>query len=453
MSIENYRYSVLYKLSVILKINSSLNNEGYINLQIPNSDIVSIAMIHNYDEATFPIIRLRIYTDLTNMLYLTEDPDDINVSITMNGNVYRMNDSDDKSPTPVAGAENIDIHLKGYIENKNIPTSIMDKYDNGSKRENDLNDTRKVPIELYCYDDKLLHFMRSRAQAIYKDMTIQSIVEAMFRNQGIVNIDICPFNNQKKYNQILIPNLNITDSLAFFESMYGIYQYGGHIYGDVDKFYITSSDTEHNEYHNTLPIFVESYKNNSDMGGMRKVDSLYRMNTKAENVSILTETDVERIMHAEIVNAVDVGSYDNRSGWNTNSALAYKLYPDLEKEIKSIAEDTKSEDGSIQKYLKVLSEKFCIPDILHKSKNENIAYTVLARVYEKMTRIDVSGVGFDIGKMKINTRYNLVFDTPIRGRDVNQLYRATYATHVFTNLSSDLFIAQTTMNLCNNSHF
>ena len=73
-----------------------------------------------------------------------------------------------------------------------------------------------------------------------------------------------------------------------------------------------------------------------------------------------------------------------------------------------------------------------------------------ARISERITRVDVSGVGFHIGKLKINSRYNLIFESPIRGMSINQFYRATTVSHVISNLSSDLFVAQTTMNLCSN---
>lgn len=439
MNIENYRYSVLYKTNVILKVNSSINNEGYKNIKLPSSDIVSISIINNYDTATFPIIRLRIYTELENVLYLTEDPDDIHVSITMCGNVYRMTNNDTKTTTPVAPAENIEMSLKGYIENKNIPVSVMDNYDNGIKKSGNLNELKKVPIEIFCYDDKLIHFMRSRTKAIYKDMTIQSIVETIFRNQGILDLYIDPFDNQDKYSQVLIPNLNINDTLSFFESMYGMYWYGAQIYGDIDKFYITNSmSLTYSD--KILPIFVENYKNNSDMGGMRKINTMYQMNIKSENISIISETDIEKIMNAELINSVNVNTHTKYT------AEATKLFPNIEKEI---IESVKQNKNKSDVYMK-MTEKYSIPDILHKSQNKAVAYTTLARIYERLTRVDISGVGFDVGKMKIKTRYNLVFDSGVRGIDMNQSYRATYINHIFTNLDSDLFIAQTTMNLCNN---
>jgi hypothetical protein len=100
--------------------------------------------------------------------------------------------------------------------------------------------------------------------------------------------------------------------------------------------------------------------------------------------------------------------------------------------------------------MRTLRDKISVPDLLHKTKNKYIAETYNARVSERITKIDISGVGFDIGKLKINSRYNLIFESPIRGMNMNQLYRATTVSHVISNLDSNLFIAQTVMNLCSN---
>ena len=124
-----------------------------------------------------------------------------------------------------------------------------------------------------------------------------------------------------------------------------------------------------------------------------------------------------------------------------------KLFPD------TMTDDASRINSStdVNKYIKILRDKkITVPDILHKSMNNYVAEMYNARVSERITRIDISGVGFDIGKMKINSRYNLIFESPIRGMSINQFYRASSTSHVISNLSSDLFIAQTVMNLCSN---
>ena len=73
-----------------------------------------------------------------------------------------------------------------------------------------------------------------------------------------------------------------------------------------------------------------------------------------------------------------------------------------------------------------------------------------ARISERITRIDVSCVGFDIGRIDIRSAFNILFDSPIRGMSMNKSYRPMNAVHVLTNLDANHFIAQTTMSICSN---
>ena len=408
------KYSALYKMSISLIVNDETIN-------IASSDIVTMTMIHNYDTMTFPIIRVRLYSDITIMQKLTEAPNDIYIRGNLDGGIYQMND-EEKSPTIISPIKNIPFHLKVYIENKNIPTSSMDQYVEGAKKNSSLNENVKVPIELYCYDDYSIHYLRQKVPSIYKDISILSVIEDFFRRNGITEYQIDPLINQIKYDQILIPNLNISQALSFFDDRYGLYQKGAQIYGDVDKIYLC--DTDVNNKTTPLPIYVDSYKNNTDMGGMKKMSGKYHMETMAKNVSVISETDIERTLNSQNIVAINVNDLGVDTGQLSN------LY-----DIKGID---------------ITSDKITVPDILHKTNNPYLTTTRIARVDENVTRVDLSGVGFDIGKLKINSRYNLIFESPIRGVSMNKYYRASYACHVLSNLDSNLFIAQTTMNLCNN---
>lgn len=412
---DTNRYSVLYKTNIALVINKKDI------IKISSSDIVSISIVNNYDTMTYPIIRLRLYSDISLIEKISENYNDIYVRGNLDGGVYRMND-DDKTPVLISPTKGISIKMKAYIENKNTPTSSMDQYEDGIKKNNDLNENVKVPIELYCYDDSLIHNMKQKSQSIYKSMSLTSIIEDMFRRSEILQYEIDPLDNQNKFNQVLIPNLNILKSLSFLETNYGLHKKGSQIFGDIDKFYLCSMDVNNNT--KPLPIYVDSYKSNSDMGGMRRFSNNFNMNIKASNVSVMSQTDIERIMNSQEMVVVDL----NNLRVDTNRLQ--KLYA-----VHGVDKT---------------SENISTPNILHKTKNEYITDFNIARINEKITRVDVSGVGFDISKMKINTRYNLIFESPIRGMSMNEYYRPTYACHVLSNLDSDLFVSQTTMNLCSN---
>ena len=416
-------YSVLYVP------NLALTSPSW-NHVIKQSDIVSITIIHQYDVKTFPIFRLRLYSDIDVIQHLTNDPDNISLTGSLDGNVYRMSTEDDSSPVVVSGATNLQFELKIYLENKNIPTTIMDQFENGIKKESDLNVNMKVPIELYGYDANLPYLMKRVCNSVYQDMTIQSVIEDIYQRGDIKSLHIDALDQQTRFDQILIPNLSVSQAMVFFESYYGLHEKGTQVYGDFDHImYISNTDCRKMLDNTCLPIYVEDIKNNSDMGGLKSIDDKYFMSTMATNVSVITETDIEKQLQSLHIGAINV----NTDAITT--ATLDKLYD--EEYIKSYL-------SSEQNYLRDL------PNILHKHINPYLPSMIGARIQEKITKVDVSGVGFDIGAMKIDSRYNLLFDTPIRGMDMNAMYRATYVTHTLTPMSAEYMVAQTTMNLCTN---
>ena len=142
------------------------------------------------------------------------------------------------------------------------------------------------------------------------------------------------------------------------------------------------------------------------------------MTTPASSVVVKSETDIERVLNSQLV--TDINSMD----LSKNTDELNELF----------------ENSNI--------EKIYTPDIIHKTKNKYIANTITQRIKENITQIDVSGTGFNLFKMNISTRYNLAFDQPIRGTKINKKYRPRKIIHVLTNVGSNIFEIQTTMNLC-----
>ena len=410
---SNDRYSVMYNTNMSLTVADSEV------IDISSSDIVSIAFIHNYDTMTFPIIRVRLYCDISIIQKMTSHPNDIYVRCNMDGGIYKFTE-DKTSPILVKPVKNIPFQLKAYIENKNIATSEFDRFDHGELKESDLNKNIKVPIEIYCYNNRLVHMMKQKTQSVYKEMSIQYVVESILRESSISDVHIDPFHNQNKYDQILIPNLNVSNSFAFFDTWYGIYEKGAQIYGDIDKLYVCNTDVSSNE--KPIPIYINNAKSNATESGIRKINNMYFMQTLAANVSVVSETDIEKTLNPKTIHSVNLNNSQSISSELSN------LY---------------AEGGDV-------SEVIESPVILHKTMNPYITKSRVARIDERLTRVDIAGIGFDVGCMKINTHYNLIFDSPIRGMRMNKYYRASYICHVFSNFDSNLFIAQTTMNLCSN---
>ena len=162
---------------------------------------MSISFIHNYDTATYPIVRLRIYSDLTTIQKICEHPNDIFVRGVLNGGIYKMNQNDDSEPTLVKAVSSINIMYNAYIETKNIPSSTFDQYEDGKKKESDLNVNVKSPLELFCYNQQMIHNMKKRCNSIYKNTSIGTVLQDILHQAGIY-ADIDPVTNSKKYDRL-----------------------------------------------------------------------------------------------------------------------------------------------------------------------------------------------------------------------------------------------------------
>jgi hypothetical protein len=157
------KYSCLYKIESTIQCKPGEDSSYYVSLT--SSDIVSISYIHNYDVAVFPIIRVRLYVDLTVFEKVVEYPDDVYVVLTYNPVICNMNyqqDNGNGSIQVVDSGKPNTIRYKAYLENKNTPTSIMDSYDQGIQKDSDLNTTRKVPLTLYCYSKDMIHNIKCK---------------------------------------------------------------------------------------------------------------------------------------------------------------------------------------------------------------------------------------------------------------------------------------------------
>ena len=418
----NDDYLTYYKLNlmVIVKEKTILN--------INQSDIVSLAIVNNYDTKTYPMIRLRLFTDITFLQALTDAPDELRLAGTIDGGIYRL--IPNETPVIVSPTQSINLSMKVYIEYKNTPTSKMDKYVNGMPRTTDgsLNVNNKVPVELYCYNYDLIHRMNDRPQSVYKNMNLSTIISSMMDRIKITDYQIDMIRNQKRYDQVLIPNLSMLDTLSFFDITYGLYPKGGSIFGSIDKLYICNLDSNNGTH--PLPIYVKSYKNNSGTSGMMKIGGSYFMQTESSSVSVLSESDIEKVLTSETLVSTNV---------NTLS---------IDKEnLPALKESMHSNNGLITPtQIDNISPEL----ILHKTPNDYVASAAAARINEKITKIDVSGNGFDITKFTPNARYNLIFDSPIRGINMADSYRASYVCNILSPSSQELFTSTTTMTLCKN---
>ena len=187
-------YVTMYKTA---GLNVSLRDDM---ITIPVSDIVSVTFIHNYDIATYPVIRFRIYSDLDKIQTICEHPDTLNVTCVLQGGIYKMNNDDEKNPVLLQGTDAVNITGSGYIENKNIVSSSYDKYEQGESKTSNLNDNIKEALKENVKEKKEL-LQKQEQQKIKKILKRLNRYKSLDLKKNIINNDT-PLHYAAATNQL-----------------------------------------------------------------------------------------------------------------------------------------------------------------------------------------------------------------------------------------------------------
>lgn len=413
------------KYTTLYEIGASISNGSSSTLVLSNDDVVSLSIINDYDYATFPIIRIRLYIDIDKYTYINDDPNNLTVLIECNPSVNKINQTDSGATyTKVycsgSVAFGMNGTLNGYVETKNNAYTKYDNYQMGTERDSSLNTNNKVPITIYCYDAELVRAFKQKVPGIYKNTSLQYIVNDMVNKCGITKNNIMLFDNSEKFDQVLIPNLSLMEAISYLDTYYGLYEHGTQMYCDNFNGLFLGPATPTNSNGTTMNIRVASYKAGDSFSGVIWTDantSSYQ--TPDTSVVIKSQTDLEQATNSQIFGSMNVATYES---------------------VETYLEETfKNSDLT----------NITTPDIIHKSKNKFIPSMYKARVNERNTRIDLSLNGYVLmNGFDSRTGFSFTFDNPIRGIDIGRVYRPMNATHVLTNIGSGVFDIQSTFQLC-----
>ena len=409
------------KYTSLYEFNISIYNNIEDTMILSNDDVVSLSIINDYDHAFFPIIRLRLYIDLTKLAYINEDPNNLIISMAPTLSLNKINETETgvtyTNVMGLGGCFGYDV-LYGYIETKNNPYSKYDNYQMGEKRDDSLNTNNKVPLTIYCYDKNLIRATKQHVNAIYKNTSLYAVVSEMFLQCGINDVKIEPFDNNELYDQILIPNMSLIDAITYLDTYYGLYENGASLYSTAFGHMTLSRPVlETSLASGGHTVRVSSYKSGNSFSGIVDPFNSLSYQTPDTSVVIKSQTDLEQTVNSQVFASMNVEDFK-----------AVSTYLD---------ETFKDTDMT----------NIETPYIIHKTKNQFIPSMYKARVNERNTRIDLSLNGYVLTNFTPSP-FSFVFYNPIRGIDINRIYRPMYATHTLTNIGSGLFDIQSTFQLC-----
>lgn len=235
-------------------------------LQLNWTNVKSLVIHKDYDGYIRPQYILTLQLDNKTNIWISRHQNDFQVFLDIQ-KVLTDDMGDQVGPTVQ--------FMKGLFIAVNPTTSSIsiDRIQNADGtilNTEDTNDLAEMmvgnPVTIGLIQRDMYNKSMTAANAIAKKTNLQDLVLSMLTKAGFKKVLMCPFQNYKIYEDIIVPPLPLFKAIQYLDLKYGFYKAGAVIFYDYDTVYFIDTSMKHLVWRNgdspycTLNIF-ESTKN------------------------------------------------------------------------------------------------------------------------------------------------------------------------------------------------
>jgi len=209
------------------------SDNSYLELK----DAIVRLTIHSlYEEYVYPVIQAELIMNRPDMLNIQRNFEEIKFKI----NIKRCKATEEDKPS-VSMSER-------FVNNKILLPIDMDMnvVDQVRNKETAVDNDYKITLDMM--PQELLEVNKSLIGAILNNVTMEDVIYYCYGR--VASSKKLLFNkpdNVKVYKQVILPSLNLTNTIEYLQKVYGIYSSGIRIYFDFNKYYLLSKDVYNKE--------------------------------------------------------------------------------------------------------------------------------------------------------------------------------------------------------------
>lgn len=390
-------------------VDSLVLMKGEERVELDNSNILSIEYLNDYEFNIRAMLKISLRLDVRRKIWILRNKRDITVKFELSK--FGMDIESDKGTTTAETVWNQVFNVYLPDEEESTDTSAMEQRinmnDKSGDASNDLSsesyfETQNT-IDLYLFDQKFLDSSNAVFNNVFTKDLLQNMVARILTETKHDRILMSKFENDKVYEELLIPANPAYKTLIYLDQYYGFYKTGALIYYDLDTLYILNSNgkvtaKKPGEWPTTA-IYVTALDSSSPGNGMFRRDgeqcfycSVNEMNVNAQRFS---DTNNETL----------------------GAEAKYVVSDDLTIDIAN----------ANQSYTNQRNEK-----IAYTKKDDNmfISSITKARMEENEGALYISAENLDIAAFTPNKEFQIIFDETLKQQNYGQYkYRLAYAYH------------------------
>lgn len=379
-------------------------------LQMDPSNILSIEYLNDYEINIRSILKVSLRMDIRKKLWILKNKNTITAKFELVCLHMDLDtDSFIHSPKTIWN-ETFGVYFNE--EDDSIDINVLEerlKLNEGNNfnmdqlTEENYFESQNI-LDIYLFNQKLLNASNRVFNSVFTKDIVQPMVGRILTSSKHKHVLMSKIENNKNYEEVLIPALPAYKALIYLDQYYGLYKTGAIIFYDVDYLYILNSNGKctvkrKNEYPDTT-ILVKSIDHSSPGNGMIKPNP----NEKVHYVSI---SDMD-------INTEKVSMSKNaKYGSEAKIVITDDITIDLAEADQSYMDQRNQH-------------------IIYSRKDDNRfrSSIIKARMEENEIIFYISGDNFDISAFTPNKTFHVVFEEASKQKRFGKYrYRLAYVYH------------------------
>lgn len=295
-----YKYSISEFFIIINGVSSEFPIEKIRGFKIENY----------FEDATFPIFKLNLSMEASRYFEIIQNKDNVKFKLRIQS-YYKTDNSESKSMV----RDIINDIFVIFPDDSNSDYEKERKKEAGTdKDKNDLDSDN--PIELFLFQDNVVNGMRSLFNGVVHNTNLATVVAYLLDTAGAKRILMSPFDNDRIFDNIVLPPQSIEKQIKYLSNNYGFHEYGSLFFIGLMYTYVLNCNGlctawDDRDPKETIIYILESTNNKSMLSSTikKRNDPKNYINALSSNIDITTGS-----VSSNVITGINADIVDLQSG-------------------------------------------------------------------------------------------------------------------------------------------
>ena len=192
-----------------------------VSQQFPIEKINGFRIENYFEDASFPIFKVNLVMEPSRYFEIIQNKDNVKFKMRIQS-YYTNNDSTTKSMV----RDIINDVFVIFPDDSNADYEKEQKKEAGTDKDRGNLEKNQNPVELFLFQDKIVNGLRSLFNGVVHNANLSTTVAYLLQTAGAKKILMSPVDNDKVFDNIVLPPQSIERQLKYLNNNYGFHEYG-----------------------------------------------------------------------------------------------------------------------------------------------------------------------------------------------------------------------------------